>query len=124
MKKILLKITLFQQSIFYTMIMLKKNPDKIKAYLVLKTKYSFGKSPSNDERKILVHKVSGYYIEQIDFSNGYKQDHRNWSSDFNGNSGRLQITKNILENNQLEEKNISYFRTKEFLSEVYHNNLK
>lgn len=98
------------------------NPDKTKAYLILKTHYSFGKSAKTEDRKILIHKVDGYFLEQIDFSEGHKQDHRNWSSNFNGNSGRLQITKKILENNQLPKEDISYNKTREFIKKIYLNN--
>lgn len=97
-------------------------PNQEKAYLILKTKYSFGKSSTTAERKILIHKIDGYFLEQIDFSLGYKQDHRNWSSNFNGNSGRLQISNQILKNNQLKEEEISYTKTKNFIDKMYNNN--
>ena len=101
----------------------KKNPDKTKSYFILKTNYSFGKSATSDDKKILVHNVDGYFLEQIDFSSGYEQDHRNWSSNFNGNSGRLRVTKKFFDNHKLEEKDISYKRTKEFINKIYQNNL-
>lgn len=99
------------------------NADKDKAYLVLKTNYCFNKSSKDGERKIFIDKIYGYFLEQIDFSKGYQQDNRNWSSNFNGNSGRLQITQTILKNNQLKEKDISYERTKEFIHKIYLDNL-
>ncbi len=98
--------------------------DKIKAYLVLKTYYSFGNSAKDNERKILINNVDGYFLEQIDFSNGHKQDHRNWSDNFNGNSGRLKITKSILQNNQLKYEDISYDKTKSFIEEIYNSNIR
>ena len=100
------------------------NPDIIKAYLVLKTYYSFGASSINGERKILIRDVDGYFLEQIDFSKGYKQDHRNWSANFNSNSGRLQITSEILNNNQLNKKDISYEKTRQFITEIFLGNMK
>ena len=99
-----------------------EQPDKIKSYLVIKTNYSFGKSQRDEERKILVHDIDAYALEEIDFSKGHKQDHRNWSEKYNPNSGRLQVTPKTRKENLLSEDEISYDNTKDFISTIYQNN--
>lgn len=94
-------------------------PNQEKSFLVLKTKYTFGESKRSNERKILVQGISIYALEEIDFSIGHKQDHRNWSEQFNPASGRLQITKRFMENNKLNEDEISYNKTKQFIEKMY-----
>lgn len=95
------------------------NPDQEKAFLVLKTKYTFGESERTNERKILIKGISVYALEEIDFSKGHMQDHRNWSEQFNPASGRLQVTKRFLELNRLNEDDISYNKTKQFIEKMY-----
>lgn len=96
-----------------------KNPEQEKAFLVLKTKYSFGESPKTKERKILIQGISAYALEEVDFTIGHKQDHRNWSKEFNPASGRLQISKSFREHNALNEDEISYEKTRQFIEKMY-----
>lgn len=98
------------------------DPEKEKSFLVLKTKYSFGESPNTNERKILVQGVSVYALEEVDFTIGHRQDHRNWSETYNPASGRLQVTKKFRTENALKEDEISYAKTKQFIEKMY--NLK
>lgn len=95
------------------------NPNQEKSFLVLKTKYDFGESEKTKERKILVQGISVYALEEIDFSIGHKQDHRNWSEQFNPTSGRLQVTKKFMELNRLKEDEISYNKTKQFIEKMH-----
>jgi hypothetical protein len=53
---------------------------------------------------------------------GHKQDHRNWSSNFNANSGRLQITQKFLKDNLMNREEISYEATKKFLTDIFLKN--
>lgn len=95
------------------------NQEQEKAYLVLKTLYDFGLSKNDCQRKILIKGLSGYYLEELDFSFGHKQDHRNWSMRFNANSGRLQVTEAWRKNHKLNEDEISYSKTKGFIDSIY-----
>ena len=95
------------------------NPNKEKAYIILKTCYSFANSKKDGERKIKIDETKCYALEEIDFSEGHKQDHRNWSREYNENSGRLQVPKTWIKNKKLKEKDISYKKTKRFIDDIY-----
>lgn len=94
-------------------------PKSEKAYLVFKTYYDFGLSQNEQQRKILIKGIDSYYLEEIDFSLGYRQDHRNWSEKFNLKSGRLQISDFWRKQHTLSEDEISYSRTKKFIDDIY-----
>lgn len=98
-----------------------KQPEQEKSYLVLKTHYSFNNSSIDGERKISINKTECYALEEVDFSEGHMQDHRNWSESFNQNSGRLQISQRWLEIYRLDESKISYETTKSFLEDIYND---
>ena len=98
-----------------------KEIEKKKCFIVLKTLYNFGVSPNDNQRKIIIKGIDGYCLEEIDFSSGHKQDHRNWSSKFNANSGRLQVPKSWLKNNKLAKEKVSYSRTKGFIDDIYNS---
>lgn len=98
--------------------------DVEKAYLVLKINYSFKQSYRDSQNKIFIENTIAFFIEEIDFSNGHKQDHRNWSENLNLNSGRLQVSKAYFENNKTKKENISYENTKEQLKNIFINNNK
>lgn len=95
------------------------NPAQEKCYMLLKSFYDFGMSKKDGERKIMVSGVGGYCLEEIDFSRGHKQDHRNWSANFNANSGRLQVPATWLKENKLDDKDVSYSKTKSFIDDMY-----
>ncbi|MBQ8768671.1 MAG: hypothetical protein IJZ15_03350 [Oscillospiraceae bacterium] len=95
------------------------NPAQEKAFLVLKTMYHFGASSKDAQRKILVNGIHGYFLEEIDFSFGHQQDHRNWSANFSANSGRLLVSDNWRRTHLLNESDISYKRTKAFIESIY-----
>lgn len=95
------------------------NPEQEKAYLVLKTHYKFDRSTRDNQRKIIIKNLSGYYLEELDFSGGHHQDHRNWSANYNASSGRLIISDSWKKTHLLNENDISYLRTKEFIDGIY-----
>ena len=96
-----------------------ENPSQPKAYLVLKTLYDFGTSNKDGQRKIIIKGISNYFLEEIDFSSGHKQDHRNWKENFNASSGRLQVPAMWKNTHLLNVNSISYSKTKEFIDDIY-----
>lgn len=98
------------------------NPTQEKAYLVFKTFYDFGHSEKDLQRKILIKDLGSYFLEELDFSSGHKQDHRNWSINFNANSGRLQVPDTWRKKHILYENEISYYKTKDFIESIYNAN--
>ena len=97
-------------------------PFQEKAFLILKTHYSFGYSTIDSQRKIKTNGVECYCLEEIDFSNGHKQDNRNWSENFNANSGRLQVSPIWFAQNRLPIEKISYNTTKNFIDDIFYGN--
>jgi hypothetical protein len=51
-------------------------PKDIKHFFVLKVDYSIGFGKDN-QKKILIKKVHGFFIEEVDFNKGHRQDSRN-----------------------------------------------
>lgn len=100
-----------------------ENPELIKHFMVLKLNYKIGQSKIDLKEKIIIQSISGYFLEEIDFSKGHRQDKRNWSNIYKSNSGRLQVNNKFLKNNKVNESEISYEKTKEFLSLIYNRNL-
>lgn len=105
-----------------------QTPEQEKAFLILKIPYSYGYSkakPAGENGRCIIidsDSIEGYFLEEIDFSKGHKQDHRNWRTNTNLNSGRLQITKSILKENRLNFNNISYGRTFNFIKTIFLKN--
>lgn len=99
-----------------------EQPNQEKAYLILKTHYNFNNSSIDGERKITINKTECYALEEIDFSEGHMQDHRNWSKNYNSNSGRLLISPKWLEIYKQSEDKISYNQTKKFLQNIFLDN--
>lgn len=95
------------------------NPKQEKCYLILKIHYKIDISDKDKQRKIFIKKVDSFFIEEIDFSQGYKQDNRNWSKVYNANSGRLQATTKFRIDNKVDSSKVSYKKTKEMLENIY-----
>lgn len=95
------------------------NPEETKCFLVLKIHYSFDNSKKDNLRKIMIGRIESYFLEEVDFSNGYKQDHRNWSQTFNASSGRLQISDKFRDNWVVAEPEVSYGKTAGFIKEMH-----
>ncbi len=96
------------------------SPEQEKTFLVLKTHYGFGKSIIDEQRKIIVKDVDCFCLEEVDFSRGHKQDSWNWSSEFNANSGRLQVSTKWLQNNKLSVEQISHNNTKKYIDDMFY----
>jgi len=101
-----------------------QNAGQVKAYLVLKVHYSVGISKRDGERKIFVDDISSFYLEEIDFSGGHKQDKRSWSAAYNANSGRLQASPHFRQINKAPVQDISYENTREMLKNIFLANKK
>ena len=97
-----------------------KNIEQKKAYLLVKTLYNFDMSSRDNERKIFIRGIEHYYLEEIDFSTGHRQDYRNWSKNFNLSSGRLKITP---KDKRLNEEGVCYKRTLKFIDDIYNGRL-
>ena len=96
-----------------------QNPSQEKAYMLLKVFYDFGQSKFDENRKILIKKIESYFLEEIDFSSGHRQDFRNWSANFNANSGRLQLSQSWRKAHLLAENEISYHKTRQFIDDIF-----
>ena len=97
----------------------------IKHYLVLKIKYKcdYGKNINSlNVKKIIINGIESFYLEEINFKNGHKQDNRNWSEKFNRNSGRLQVSNKFYNENKMNVDLISYKETCNMLFEIYKQN--
>jgi hypothetical protein len=70
----------------------------------------------------LIKEVEAYFLEEINFALGHKQDHRNWSEVFDANSGRMQITPRVLKENRIEDSKISYEATRQFINDIFFTN--
>ncbi|MDE6473248.1 MAG: hypothetical protein K2K73_02435 [Ureaplasma sp.] len=91
------------------------NQNYIKHFLILKLSYKI------KESKIEINDIYSYFLEEVDFSKGYRSDSRNWSKKYNNNSGRLQITKKFFNENKTPIELISCDRTKEQIEKIYKN---
>ncbi|QIW62482.1 UpaP162 family type II restriction enzyme [Mycoplasmopsis gallinacea] len=88
-------------------------------YLILKAKYKI-----NDRSKIEIIGFDSFYLEEINFDLGHHQDSRNWSSEFNKNSGRMIISNNHRETQKMPIEKISYNNTKDQITKIYNKNLQ
>lgn len=110
------------------------DPEQSKSYIILKIKYSIRDAYEESEtrrakpRHLYIDSLESYCLEEIDFSQGHKQDNRSWSSTpRNGsqrNSGRLQVTKAFREKHSMDESKISYEATRAMLDQLFHQNGK
>lgn len=91
-------------------------------YLVFKTNYDIDKSKISNQNKIIIKGTYSFFLEQIDFSKGWKQDHRSWSPGGKLNSSRLIVSKNFFNENQIEISKISYEQTRTYLEEMFNKN--
>ena len=96
----------------------KTDRQKEKCFLVLKVHYRFDESMKDGQRKIFIMKVEAFFLEEVDFSNGHKQDHRNWSKEFKVTSGRLQVSDKFRKDNIVAEEEVSYENTVGFIEEM------
>lgn len=90
-------------------------PKQEKAFLVLKLKYKYIVSPKDNQRKFFISNTNSFFLEEIDFSKGHKQDHRNWSKEFKMASGRLMVDETFKKEHSMEDKKMSFLNTKKFI---------
>lgn len=102
----------------------KNNPKQEKCFLILKVSYSYNKSVKDNQRKIFIKGLHSFFLDEIDLTMGHKQDHRNWSENYNPNSGRLQISKSFRKNHTLKGSHISYKNTIHMLNSIIIRNKK
>ncbi len=90
-------------------------PEKEKAFLILKLKYKYIISTKDSQRKFFVFDTNSFFLEEVDFSKGHKQDHRNWSENFKLSSGRLMIDESFKNEHRIDDMKMSYLNTKNFI---------
>lgn len=107
-------------------------PDEKKAFIVLKVKYSI-KDAYEDSverrakpRHIYIESLESYCLEELDFTNGHKQDNRSWSDYADGkstkNNGRLFISTRFRRAHRIPNDQISYENTYRMIDAMYVNN--
>lgn len=101
-----------------------KHPNQEKCFLILKVSYSYKKSEKDNQRKIYIKGLYSFFLDEIDLGNVHKQDHRNWSENYNPNSGRLQISSSFRKNHTLNVSHISYQNTIHMLNSIMTRNKK
>lgn len=99
------------------------SPDQIKCYMILKVLYSIGLSVRDGKRKVHIVGLDSFFLEEIDFSGGHRQDHRNWSADaFNPNSGRLQASAAFRRGHKIDDDEVSFDNTRSVIKNMHANN--
>ncbi|WP_027121414.1 hypothetical protein [Mycoplasma leonicaptivi] len=66
-----------------------------------------------------VYTIKSFYLEEINFSNEHKQDNRNWSKQFNPNSGRLLVSDKFI---KIWKKEVDQISDKKTLEELLNIN--
>lgn len=100
------------------------DPKQPKCYLVFKAHYCF-KISTDGQRKIFIdeNNIESFFLEEVDFSQGHKQDSRQWKEDgSNRNSGRLLVSSNFRSEHSMEKEKISYDNTKNQISSIFNGN--
>lgn len=100
------------------------DPDRSKCYLVFKIHYYIDMS-TNGQRKIFIEEnnIESYFLEEVDFSYGHKQDNRQWTENgSNRNSGRLEVTPKFRSEHSVEKEKISYNNAKKQIANIFYGN--
>ena len=99
-------------------------PEREKGFIVFKVKYSIGPSDkATGPSCIQIVETTSYCLEEVDFSKGHRQDHRNWKNGAsNRNSGRLAVPDRWRADHKVDEDKISYFNTRDMLNQLVANN--
>lgn len=101
-----------------------EEPEQEKAYILLKVKYSIGEASEDTEirrakpRHIFIDDVELYCLEEVDFSEGHKQDNRMWSSSGTSRNGRLQVSQAFRRQHQMQPGDISYQATFDMIQRI------
>lgn len=109
-----------------------EEPETEKSFILFKVKYSIKDAYEDSEfrrakpRHLYIEGLDSYCLEEVDLSNGHKQDHRSWSAASpeknTSNNGRLQITAAFRRNHKVPEDQISYKNTFDMLEKLVANN--
>lgn len=94
------------------------DPKREKAFLVLKLKYKYIISKKDNQRKFFIFDINSFFLEELDFSKGHKQDFRNWSKEFKSSSGRLVVDENFKKQHHISDEEMSYAKTKQFITDL------
>lgn len=109
-----------------------EEPNTEKSYIVLKIKYTIKDAYEDDEfrrakpRHIYINSIESYSLEEVDLSEGHRQDHRSWSQDganTSKNNGRLRISSKFRKEHQVNTFDISYRNTFDQLNKIITNNI-
>ena len=102
--------------------------DKEKSFVLLKIFYSIDDAIEKCDNKLaktrLIHidDVKSFCLEEVDFSEDFKQDNRSWSKENKKNSGRLVVSQKFRSEHKVDESDISYKKTFEMLKNLFEKN--
>lgn len=105
------------------------DPEKEKAFIILKITYKIGDSYEGDSHKapkprhIFISNIASFCLEEIDFSKEHKQDGRNWSvTNPSSNTGRLLVSDKFRKDHKVPENIITYKNTKNGIESIIKRN--
>lgn len=109
-----------------------ENPEQEKNFVLFKVKYSIQEAYEDSEyrrakpRCIYIDGLDTYCLEEVDFSQGHRQDNRSWSQPGEGrsnrNNGRLMISTAFRESHKVPVEHISYQNTFNMLNNLVATN--
>ena len=103
-----------------------------KSYIIFKIKYEIRDAYEDDDfrrakpRHIYIKSIESFSLEEVDLSNGHKQDNRSWSraaAEKSKNNGRLIISPAFREKHKVNTSDISYQNTCDQLNKLVTNNI-
>ncbi len=109
-----------------------EEPQQEKSFILLKVKYEIRDAYEDSEdrrakpRHLYIKDIETYSLEEVDFSEGHRQDNRSWSQAgaATRNNGRLQISSHFREEHKMPIEKISYKTTFAQLNALVANNKK
>ncbi len=109
-----------------------EEPEIEKSFILFKVKYAIRDAYEDTEyrrakpRHLYIEGIDTYCLEEVDLSNGHKQDNRSWSVSKEGkstkNNGRLQISSAFRREHKVAIEDISYQNTFKQLDNLFLNN--
>ena len=108
-----------------------EDSDLEKSYIIFKIKYMIKDAYEDDDfrrakpRHIFINTIESYCLEEVDLSNGHRQDNRSWSREASKNSknnGRLIISSAFRREHKVNTSDISYQNTFKQLNKLITNN--
>lgn len=108
------------------------DPDQEKSYIILKIRYSIRDAYEETDtrrakpRHLYIEELQSYCLEEVDFSQGHKQDNRSWSSKPKSgsqrNNGRLNVSDRFRADHRMPQSEISYRATCVMLEQIINSN--